>query len=205
MSEMNPSAASPTGLTTVDEVAGGGRTLVVTSRLLMGANTTLQLTLLFAYLYLRANNFGGMWHPDGVNPPPEVIALAALVVPIVGVAALWAATAARARGGVSASSLRGLLTLALVAAILTGAVRIFLMYQFSWDVTNGTYIDISTLWYAVILAEFIIVGLWLMSLTLSHIRGTDPISTAQVRAVLEQWTYVTVVAVAVYLLVEFLT
>ena len=89
--------------------------------------------------------------------------------------------------------------------MLTAAVRIFLMYQFGWDVQNGTYIDISTVWYGVVLAEFIIAGLWTMSLVIGHIRGNTLITAVQARAVLEQWSYITVVAFAVYALVEFVT
>jgi hypothetical protein len=170
----------------------------------MGANTTLQLTFLFAFLYLRANNFGGMWHPSGVSAPPEVLALVALLVPVVALLAIWAASRVLASGA-AASSVNGLLWLALAFVVLTGAVRIFLMYQFGWDVQNGTYIDISTVWYGVVLSEFIIAGLWTLSLVMGHVRGTTPITAVQARAVMEQWSYITVVAFAVYALVEFVT
>jgi hypothetical protein len=200
---MSDVPASPTGLTVSDHDAGGDQTLTLTSRLVLAANTTLQLTFLFAYLYLRANNFNGMWHPSGVSAPPEVLALIALLVPVVALVALWAISLAVARG--TAASINGLLWLALAFIVLTGAVRIFLMYQFSWDVTNGTYIDISTVWYGVVLSEFIIVGLWTLSIVMGHVRGTSPITSVQARAVVEQWSYITVVAFAVYALVEFVT
>jgi hypothetical protein len=199
---MSDVPASPTGLTPVDRVAGGDQTLAVTSRLILGANTTLQLTFLFAYLYLRANNFGGMWHPSGVSAPPEVLALVSLLIPVVALLALWAVSRAIARG---TTSINGLLWLALAFVVLTGAVRILMMYQFGWDLQNGTYIDISTVWYGVMLAEFIIVGLWAMSLVMGHVRGTVPITPVQARAIVEQWSYVTVVSFAVYALVEFVT
>jgi hypothetical protein len=200
---MSDVPASPTGLTVSDHDAGGDQTFTLTSRLVLAANTTLQLTFLFAYLYLRANNFNGMWHPSGVSAPPEVLALIALLVPVVALVALWAISLAVSRG--TAASINGLLWLALAFIVLTGAVRIFLMYQFGWDVTNGTYIDISTVWYGVVLSEFIIVGLWTMSLVMGHVRGTTPITSVQARAVVEQWSYITVVAFAVYALVEFVT
>lgn len=197
------SEASPTGLTVVDEVDGGGRTLVFGSRLVLAANTTLQLTLLFAYLYLRANNFGAMWHPSGIGTPPQVLALVALVFPVIGVLALWGVSTAVARGRVS-GSVNGLLWMALLAAILTGAVRILLMYQFNWELDSaGTYADIATLWYAVMLSEFILVGLWMLSLVMGHVRKTDPLGSAHARAILEQWTYITGVSIAVYLLVQY--
>jgi hypothetical protein len=199
---MSDIPASPTGLTAVEEVAGGDQTLMVSSRLVLAANTTLQLTFLFAYLYLRANNFGGMWHPSGVNPPPEVLALVSLLVPVVALLALWVVSRAATRG---ATITNGLLWLALAFVVLTGAVRILLMYQFGWDLQNGTYIDISTVWYGVMLAEFILVGLWVLSLVMGHVRGNAPITAVQARAAVEQWSYITVVSFAVYALVEFVT
>jgi hypothetical protein len=199
------SDVSPTGLTAMDDVEGGGHTLVFSSRLVMAANTTLQLSLLFAFLYLHANNFGGMWHPSGVGTPPQVLALVSLAFPLIGLVALWAVWSAVDKSRES-GALSGLLGLALLAAILTGAVRILLMYQFNWTLDSaGTYADIATLWYAVMLAEFIGVGLWLLSLTMGHVRGTDRLSTSHARAILEQWTYITGVSIAVYLLVQYVT
>jgi hypothetical protein len=195
---------SPTGLSVTDHGAGGDETFTLSSRLVLGANTTLQLTFLFAYLYLRANNFGGMWHPSGVGAPPEVLALVSLLVPVVALVTIWAISLAVARG-TATRSINGLLWLALAFVVLTAAVRIFLMYQFGWDIRNGTYIDISTVWYGVILSEFIIVGLWTISLVMGHVRGTTPITSVQARAVVEQWSYITVAAFAVYALVEFVT
>jgi len=196
------SDASPTGLTVIDDVRGGGRTLVFTSRLVMAANTTLQLSLLFAFLYLRANNFGGMWHPSGIGTPPQVLALISLAFPLITLVALWAVWSAvnKARE----SSVSGLLWLALFAAVLTGAVRILLMYQFNWELDSaGTYAGISTLWYAVLLGEFILVGLWLLSLVMGHVRRTDPLSPAHARAILDQWAYITGVSIVVYLLIQY--
>ncbi len=194
--------ASPTGLTVVEDVAGGEQTLKVGSRLIMGANTTLQLTFLFTFLYLRANNFGGMWHPSGVSAPPEVLALVSLLIPVVALLALWAVSRGIARG---TTNLNGLLWLALAFVVLTGAVRILMMYQFGWDLQNGTYIDISTVWYGVMLAEFIMVGLWVLSIVMGHVRGTAPITAIQARVVVEQWSFITVVSFAVYALIEFVT
>ena len=194
---------SPTGLTVVDEVAGGGRTLVFSSRLVMAANTTLQLSLLFAFLYLRANNFGGMWHPSGIGTPPQALALVALAFPLLTALVLWGVWSAVSKAR-DLNAVSGLLWLAVLGAILTGAVRILLMYQFNWELDSaGTYADISTLWYAVLLGEFIGVGLWLLSLVMGHVRRTDPLSVPHARAILEQWTYITGVSIAVYLLVQY--
>jgi hypothetical protein len=197
------SEVSPTGLTVIDEVKGGGHTLIFNSRLVMASNTTLQLSLLFAFLYLRANNFGGSFHPNGVGTPPQVLALISLAFPVIGVLALWTvwSTVSKSR---ESSALRGMLWLAVLAAVLTGAVRILLMYQFNWTLNSaGTYADLATLWYAVLLAEFIGVGLWLLSLVMGHVRGTDRLSLPHARAILEQWTYITGVSIAAYLLIQY--
>jgi hypothetical protein len=187
----------------MDDVEGGGRTLIFTSRLVMAANTTLQLSLLFAYLYLRANNFGQMWRPSGVNPPPEALALTALAFPVITLVALWAVYSAVSKARDS-RSINGLLWLAVLCAVITGTIRIVLMYQFNWELDSaGTYAAITTLWYGVLLSEFILVGLWLLSLTMGHVRGTDRFSPAHARAVLDQWTYITGLSIAVYLLVQF--
>jgi hypothetical protein len=197
------SEVSPTGLSAIEEVEGGGRTLVFSSRLVLAANTTLQLSLLFAFLYLRANNFGGSFHPNGVGTPPQVLALISLAFPAIGVLALWTVwnTVGKSR---ESSALRGMLWLAVLAAVLTGAVRILLMYQFNWTLNSaGTYADLATLWYAILLAEFIGVGLWLLSLVMGHVRGTDRLSLPHARAILEQWTYITGVSIAAYLLIQY--
>jgi hypothetical protein len=196
------SDVSPTGLTVIDEVEGGGRTLVFTSRLVMAANTTLQLSLLFAYLYLRANNFAQMWRPSGINPPPQVLALVALAFPLITLIALWAVWSAVSKA--RTSSINGLLWLAILCAVLTGTIRIVLMYQFNWELDSaGTYAAITTLWYAVLLSEFILVGLWMLSLVMGHVRGTDRLSPSHARAVLDQWAYITGLSIAVYLLVQY--
>ena len=104
------------------------------------------------------------------------------------------------------NAISGLLWLALLAAVLTGAVRILLMYQFNWELDSaGSYAAISTLWYAVLLGEFILVGLWLLSLVMGNLRGTDPLGPSHARAILEQWAYITGVSIAVYLLVQYVT
>jgi hypothetical protein len=144
-----------------------------------------------------------MWHPSGVGTPPQVLALIALAFPVVGVVALLAVSNAVSSARES-SAVTGLLWLAFLATVLTGAVRILLMYQFNWTLNSaGTYADVATLWYAVLLAEFIGVAAWLFSLVMGHVRGTDRLGSAHARAILEQWTFITGVSIAVYLLIQY--
>jgi hypothetical protein len=78
------------------------------------------------------------------------------------------------------------------------------MYQFNWTLdAAGTYADISTLWYAVLLGEFILVGLWLLSLVMGHVRGSEKLTSSHARAVLDQWAYITGVSIVVYLLIQY--
>ena len=56
-----------------------------------------------------------------------------------------------------------------------------------------------------LLGEFIGVGLWLLSLVMGNVRGTDPLGPSHARAILEQWTYITGVSIAVYLLIQYLS
>jgi hypothetical protein len=55
----------------------------------------------------------------------------------------------------------------------------------------------------VLLGEFILVGLWLLSLVMGHVRRTDPLSPAHARAILDQWAYITGVSSVVYLLIQY--
>ena len=80
------------------------------------------------------------------------------------------------------------------------------MYQFNWELFSaGTYADLDDVVVRGAVAEFIAAGLWLLSLVMGHVRGTDLLSTAHARAILEQWTYITGVSIAVYLLVQYVT
>ena len=80
-----------------------------------------------------------------------------------------------------------------------------MQYHFDWSFDQGTYVAIATLWYAVLLAEFVIGVLWMVSLYSGHVRGTVPATRSQLKTVFEFWTYVSGVAVAVFALVQFVT
>ena len=80
------------------------------------------------------------------------------------------------------------------------------MYQFNWELSApGRTPTSRRCGTRCVLAEFIGVGLWLLSLVMGHVRRTDPLSVAHARAILEQWTYITGVSIAVYLLVQYVT
>ena len=51
-----------------DQNDAAGRALFVGARLFLAADAFLFLAFLFAYLYLRALDSNGMWHPSGIDP-----------------------------------------------------------------------------------------------------------------------------------------
>lgn len=213
------SQAVPASVSTADQEPDPGalhtahaRTTFVAGRLMLAANTTLQSSFLFAYLYLRANNFGGMWRPAGVNPPATSINTLALMIPVLGVVALALAVRAAATG--ERRPVTRALGIALVVALATIAMRIYQLYQSGWNLTcpttvcmtpppTGAYVDVSILWFVVLLAEFVVGALWMLSLYMGHVRRTVAATKAQVQSLYEYWAFVTGVALFVYILVQF--
>jgi heme/copper-type cytochrome/quinol oxidase subunit 3 len=179
------------------------RTTLLGGRMMLSANLTLQSTFLFAYLYLRANNFGGMWRPSGVGAPALSTDTIVLAIPVVGVVVFWAA--AQAAGTGERQPMTRALGLALLFACATVAIRVYQMYQTGWDLSQGTYVDTSVIWFAVLLAEFVIAALWTLSIYMGHVRRTVAASRAQVKSLFEYWAFVTGLAAFVYILVQFVT
>ncbi len=202
--------AIPTSVPTEGEPPVYARTLVTGGRLLIAANVGLQLTVLFAYLYLRANNFGGQWRPSGIGPP-NAVAVAAMIVPFASVVLLWAA-ARPSRGGLARTGVTALLAGSLLVALLTVGLRVYLQYHLGWfiydsnsDTYGGGYVDVSTFWYALMLAEFALGLFWVASLYAGQARRTVPATPAQLRAAFEYWAFVSIVALGVFALVQFVT
>ena len=138
MTEAVPTSVRAPG----DENLPRVRSLIVGSRMMLAANTTLQLTFLFAYLYLRANNFGGMWRP-GVGTPAPGITLMILLVPVVTTLVLGAAVGVAGRG--DRRALTRILGPALLLGAATIAVRVYQLYHTGYDLSSGTYVDIAVI------------------------------------------------------------
>lgn len=196
--------AVPTSVRIAGEEEGArARSLLVGSRLMLAANTTLQLTFLFAYLYLRANNFGGMWRPGGVGTPAPAISAMVLAVPVVTALLLSAAVGVAGRG--QRTQFTRIFGFAILLGLATVAVRVYQLYHTGWSLNQGTYVDVSVIWLAVIVAEYVIGALWIIAMYNGHVRRTVPASPAHVRTLFEYWLYVTVVAFAVFALIQFVT
>jgi hypothetical protein len=197
------SEAIPTSVAVAEgENLPHARSLLVGSRLMLAANTTLQLTFLFAYLYLRANNFGGMWRPDGVGTPALPVAVPLFVIPVVAAGMLWLARGAAGRTG-ERSAFSWIFSAALLVGLATVALRVYQLYHTGWSLDQGAYVDVSVVWLAALLALFIIGCLWMVSMLSGHLRKTVPVSRAQVQSVLEYWVFVTATAVGVFALLQY--
>ena len=178
--------------------------LILGSRLMLGANLTAQLSFLFAYLYLRANNNNGMWHPDGVGPPPIGLGVAVLLLQVATFAIVWAASSALSRRP-GPSGLVRMLQLGLVLGLACLGFRLFQITHLGWTPDKGTYVDVSILWFFFLAAQVFIGVLWLIKLLSGQMRHTVLVTVADLRSAAEYWAFVTVVSIMVFLLVQYVT
>ena len=178
--------------------------LILGSRLMLGANLTAQLSFLFAYLYLRANNNNGMWHPDGVGPPPIGLAVTVLALQVAAFAIVWAASSALSRQP-SASGFVRMLEVGLTLGVACLAFRLFQITHLGWTADQGTYVDVSILWSFFLAAQVFIGVLWLIKLLSGQVRRTVLVNVADLRSAAEYWAFVTVVSFMVFLLVQYVT
>ena len=182
-------------------VARPRRTLLLGTRLALAANTTFQLSMIFAYLYLRANNFNGGWRPDGIA---DLSGLPTAIILGLQLACLGAVVVAlgTARRGTSA---RAIAVLALVLAVASLAVRWWYQYHLGdgWVINNGTYAATSMLWFAVLIVEVLLGCVWLLSIVAPGPRAADKVATANhLRAFAEYWGYVLVLSAFVFCIVR---
>ena len=177
------------------------RTLLLGNRLFLGANTMLMLAMLFAFLFLRSQNYGGMWRPDGIadlSAPPMAIALLLQL----GCLVAAVATLAAARRG---AGVRGVAMVALVLGLAAGAARIWYQYNLGsgWVINNGTYTAVSEMWFGIFIVEVLLGCLWLLSIVMPGPRARDRVATLNhLRAFSEFWLYLLVASTFVWLLVR---
>src|SRR5262252_8683884 len=74
----------------IEQNGQAGRALFVGVRLFLAADAFLFLAFLFAYLYLRALDSNGMWHPPGIDPSLGLGLATTVVVVVTAVAAYLA-------------------------------------------------------------------------------------------------------------------
>ena len=176
------------------------RTFLVGVRLFLAANTMLMLAMLFAYLYLRANNNNGMWRPDGID---DLSGMGMAVVLVLQAACLVAVIAAIGLFREDRSTHRVVGAIALLLALAAGVARVWYQYHLGdgWVITTGTYTAVSEMWFGILIVEVLVAVFWLFTVVLPGRRAAHPLVAArQLRGFAEFWGYLLVVSTIVFLL-----
>lgn len=193
------STSSP-ALFTPDE-ATERRTLLLGNRLFLGANTMVMLAMLFAFLFLRSQNYGGMWRPGGIDDLASVPMAIVLLLQLGCLVAVLAALSAAESG----AAWRGLAVLALAIGLVAGGLRVWYQYNLGagWVVGNGTYAAVSEMWLGIFIVEVLVACLWLLSIVVPGPRAHDrPASLRHLRAFSEFWLYLLVASTFAWLLIR---
>ena len=178
------------------------RTLLLGTRLIMGANTMLMGGMLFAYLYLRSQNNNAMWRPDGIadlTTPPMAVAL---LLQLACLAAVVATLAAVRRG--QAARMLGIV--ALVLGFAGAGAHVWYQYNLggNWVINNGTYTAVTEMWFGILIVELGLAWLWLLSFVAPGPRASEPgAAERHLRAFAEFWGYMLVASTFVFLLARF--
>jgi hypothetical protein len=173
------------------------RTLLLGTRLALAALAMLQFAMLFAYLYLRGNNFNGAWHPDGIAQLEGVPVAIILAVQL----ACLAAVAVALRAG-SAAAARGIAAVALLLAVGAMVGRVLLQYHLGdgWVIENGTYPAVSEMWFGILIVQVGLGCLWLLSIVMG---ARDRAATSNhLRAFADYWLFSLVLSALVFMLVR---
>jgi hypothetical protein len=177
------------------------RTLMMGNRLFLGANTMLMGAMIFAYLFLRGNNYGGNWRPDGIADLPSVSMAVTLLLQLACLVAVLGALRAVQGGG----DVRALGAVALVFGLAAGVARVWYQYNLGsgWVITNGTYTAVSEMWFAILIVELLLGWFWLLSIVVTGPRNsTKAATTRHLRAFSEFWFYMLIASTFVWLLVR---
>jgi heme/copper-type cytochrome/quinol oxidase subunit 3 len=193
---------STTGAVVVEvDEAMEERTLVLGTRLFLGANTMVMLAMLFAFLFLRSQNYGGMWRPDGIADLSALPMAIVLLLQFGGLVAVRAAHSA-ARSG---AAWRNLGVAALAIGLVAGGLRVWYQYNLGsgWTINNGTYPAVSEMWLGIFIVEVLIGCVWLFTIVLPGPRSQDRAATLRnLRAFSEFWLYLLIASTLVWLLIR---
>jgi heme/copper-type cytochrome/quinol oxidase subunit 3 len=177
------------------------RTLLLGNRLFLGANTMLMLAMLFAFLFLRSQNYGSMWRPDGIADLSALPMAIVLLLQFGGLVAVRAALSA-ARSG---AAWRNISVAALAVGLVAGGLRVWYQYNLGsgWTINNGTYTAVSEMWLGIFIVELLVGCLWLLTIVLPGPRSQDRAATLRnLRAFSEFWLYLLIASTLVWLLVR---
>ena len=177
------------------------RTLLLGNRLFLAANTMLMGAMIFAYLFLRGNNFAGNWRPDGIADLPSVSMAVTLLLQLACLVAVLGALRAVQGGG----DVRALGAVALVFGLAAGVARVWYQYNLGsgWVITNGTYTAVSEMWFGILIVELLLGWFWLLSIVVTGPRNSPKAATTRhLRAFSEFWFYMLIASTFVWLLVR---
>jgi len=177
------------------------RTLMMGNRLFLAANTMLMGAMIFAYLFLRGNNYGGNWRPDGIADLPSVSMAVTLLLQLACLVAVLGALRA-VQGG---ADVRALGAVALVLGLAAGVARVWYQYNLGsgWVITNGTYTAVSEMWFGILIVELLLGWFWLLSIVVTGPRNSTKAATSRhLRAFSEFWFYMLIASTFVWLLVR---
>ena len=177
------------------------RTLMMGNRLFLAANTMLMVAMIFAYLFLRGNNYGGDWRPDGIADLPSVSMAVTLLLQLACLVAVLGALRA-VQGG---ADVRALGAVALVFGLAAGVARVWYQYNLGsgWVITNGTYTAVSEMWFGILIVELLLGWFWLLSIVVTGPRNSTKAATSRhLRAFSEFWLYMLIASTFVWLLVR---
>ncbi len=176
------------------------RTFLVGVRLFLAADTMLMLAMLFAYLYLRANNNAGMWRPDGID---DLSGMGMAVLLVLQAACLVAVIAAIRLFREDGSTHRVVGVIALLLALAAGVGRVWYQYHLGngWTINNGTYTAVTEMWFGILIGEVLVATLWLFSVVLPGRRAAHPlVMSRHFRGFAELWGYLLALSTFVFLL-----
>jgi heme/copper-type cytochrome/quinol oxidase subunit 3 len=209
-------SAATAGVHEADEpIERGGpmerRTLLLGNRLFLAANTMVMLAMVFAYLFLRSQNYGGNWRPAGIADLSGLPMAITLLLQLGCLVAVLAALAAAQRG----AAVRGIGMIALVLGLAAGVMRVWYQYNLGdgWVINTrvvagqvvqaGTYTAVSEMWFGIFIVEVLLGCLWLLSIVVPGPRAHDrAASLNHLRAFSEFWLYLLIASTLVWLLVR---
>jgi heme/copper-type cytochrome/quinol oxidase subunit 3 len=187
------------------------RTLLLGNRLFLGANTMIMLAMLFAFLFLRSQNYGGNWRPDGIADLSGLPMAITLLLQLGCLIAALAALAAAQRG----AAVRGVGLIALVLGLAAGVARVWYQYNLGdgWVINTrsvagqtvqaGTYTAVSEMWLGIFIVEVLLGCVWLLSIVVPGPRAHDRMATVRhLRAFSEFWLYLLIASTFVWLLIR---